>query len=526
MARLTPLHLIPALIAAASHAGEVTIEQRPFSIEKSFTAAALPGGDCVLVQNRSQSLDGLQDRPRSPRTAPRSPRATCSSASIPRTSTGKSRTPAARSNPARSRWPRPNSTPRSSRKPPLTNWRPLRRAAEIAKEENTYFTKTRRKASEETAAQALKRSEQILSNQREELKQLSKMYEADDITEDTEEIILVRQQDAVAAAEFALRMEILDHKRTLEVTLPREAKTLADSERDTAISLKKAEAEIPRSIELGKTRPRSPEDRQPAREKDLAELEADRTLFEFKAPADGIFYHGPIENGRWTTGDTRQDPRPPRPPARQRRLRHFRPRRPPSSRLVAFLDEATARSLKPELAGIATLAGREELEIPVKLLALAAAPDPDGTYRADLSVTWPKELVPAAGATAQIRLISYQKPSAIAVPTKALEFGADGWTVEVKLADGKTERRPVKRGRVSNDETEILSRASKSARSSSFRRNRRDPRPEDARNESHDAVSSSGSVLCLVSCCPASSPARRSRPASPSTPPSAAGWIS
>ena len=50
MARLTPLHLIPALIAAASHAGEITVEQRPFSIEKIFTAAALPGSDCVLLK--------------------------------------------------------------------------------------------------------------------------------------------------------------------------------------------------------------------------------------------------------------------------------------------------------------------------------------------------------------------------------------------------------------------------------------------------------------------------------------------
>ena len=50
MARLTPLHLIPALIAAASHAGEVTIEHRPFSIEKSLTATALPVGDCVLLK--------------------------------------------------------------------------------------------------------------------------------------------------------------------------------------------------------------------------------------------------------------------------------------------------------------------------------------------------------------------------------------------------------------------------------------------------------------------------------------------
>ncbi len=332
----------------------------------------------------------------------------------------------------------------------------IRRTAEMAKEENTYFIQTRRKAYEDRAGQEMKRSEQMLANQREELKQLTKMYEADDVTENTEEIILVRQQDAVAAAEFALHMEILDHKRTLEVTLPREAQTLADSERDTATALKKAEVEIPRSIELNQLALESLKTANLRAKQDLADLEADRNLFEFKAPADGWFYHGPIENGHWSPAEI----------AKNLILhgqlpihRAFATFVPTSAKLdlVSFLDDASARALRPDLIGIATLPGREDLEIPVKLLKLATAPGPDGTYRADLSVTWPADLTPAAGATAQIRLIAYQQPSAISVPTQAISFEASGWTVEVKLADGKTEHRPVKRGRISNEETEILS---------------------------------------------------------------------
>ena len=378
MARLTPLHLIPALIAAASHAGEVTIEPRPFAVEKSFTAAALPGGDCVLLKLDPKAWADfkiVQIAEHGATVAKGEVLIRFDSEDIDKKLVdARSALETAKLSLAQAELDSKILLETSPNK-----LESLRRAAEIAKEENAYFTQTRRKAAEESAAQALKRSEQILSNQREELKQLSKMYEADDITEDTEEIILVRQQDAVASAEFALRMETLDHKRTLSITLPREAKTLADSERDTSISQKKAELDIPRAIELNK----------------LA--------------------------------------------------------------LVAFVDEATARTLKPELTGVATLAGREDVEIPIKLLKLAAAPAPDGTYRADLAVTWPKDLIPAAGATAQIRLISYQQPAAIVIPNKALDFETNGWTVAVKLADGKTERRPVKRGRVSKEETEILS---------------------------------------------------------------------
>jgi multidrug resistance efflux pump len=454
MARLTPFHILPALIAAASHAGEVTIEPRPFSVEKSFNTTALPTGDCVLLKLDPKvwkDFTVTQVTPHGSKVAKGDVLVRFDSEAIDK-KLEDSRRALEAGTLALAQAGQDFAMLQETTPGKLDA---VRRAADIAKEENTYFTQVRRKAAEDNAAQALKRSDQILSNQREELKQLAKMYEADDITENTEEIILVRQQDAVAAAEFAQRMEGLDHKRTLEITLPREAKALAVTERDTAIALKKAEADIPRSIELKKLELESLKTANQRAKQDLADLEADRTRFEFKAPADGWFYHGPIENGRWTTGKIVETLVPHGHPPAHAAFATFVSGAAKLA-LVSFLDEATARSLKPELTGAATLPGREDVEIPVKLLKLAATPGPDGTYRADFSATWPKEPVPAAGATAQVRLISYQQAAAIAIPTKALNFTAGGWTVEVKLADGKTERRPVKRGRVSKDDTEIL----------------------------------------------------------------------
>jgi multidrug efflux pump subunit AcrA (membrane-fusion protein) len=456
MARLTPFHILPALIAAVSHAGEVTIEPRPFSVEKSFNTTALPAGDCVLLKLDPKAWTDfkiIQLTSHGSKVAKGDALVRFDSEAIDKKLEDSRRALEAGS----LALAQAEQDSKTLQETAANKLEALRRTAGIAKEENTYFTQVRRKAVEDSAAQALKRSNQILSNQREELKQLSRMYEADDITENTEEIILVRQQDAVAAAEFAQRMESLDHKRTLEVTLPREAKALADTERDTAIALKKAETDIPRSIELNKLELESLTTSNQRAKQALAELEADRTRFEFKAPADGWFYHGPIENGRWTTAGKILETLVlhGHPPAHAA----FATFVPGTTKLalVSFLDEATARSLKPELTGAATLPGREDVEIPVKLLKLAATPCPDGTYRADFSATWPKEPVPAAGATAQVRMISYQQAAAIVIPTKALNFAADGWTVEVKLADGKTERRHVKRGRVSKDDTEILS---------------------------------------------------------------------
>lgn len=332
----------------------------------------------------------------------------------------------------------------------------LRRAAEIAKEEHAYFAKTRRKAREEEAAQSLERKKQMLANQQEELKQLQKMYDADDLTEETEEIILTRQKDDVAAAEFALRMETLDHRRMIEVRLPREAVTLADNERDSAIALAKGEADGTRTIALRKIEVAELQTAAEREQQALADLEHDRALFDLKARADGWFYHGAIENGRWTTGD-----------AVKALVKHGRPaaNRPfatlvPTTAdfaLVGFADDATARALQPETSGIVAFSGREDLDFPAKLVTLAGSPGPDGLYRADFTTAWPKGLQPVAGATGQVRAIAYHQPAAIAVPSRALTYGPGGWTVEVKLADGKSERRTIRRGRASGDETEILS---------------------------------------------------------------------
>ena len=455
MARITPLHLIPALIAAASHAGEITIEKQPFVIEKSFNAVALPGAECTLIQLDPKAWSEFsitKITAHGAKVAKGDVLVSFDAEEIDKKLVD-TRRALESGNLALQQAELDYKLLQETAPNKLES---LRRAAGIAAEENAYFTKTRRKSEEEAATQSLKRSEQILGNQREELRQLSKMYQADDVTEETEEIILVRQQDAVAAAEFALRMETLDHKRTLEVKLPREAKGLADAERDSAIAVKKAEAEIPRSIEQGKILLESLKTANQRAKSDLADLESDRTMFEFKAPADGFFYHGPIDKGRWTPGKVAEAlVLHGRPPVHS----PFATFVPGSAKLslISFLDDATARSLKPDLTGIATLAGREDVEIPVKLAALATAPGPDGTYRADFSLTWPKDLTPATGASAQIRLIAYQQPAAVIVPNKALIFGSSGWSVEVKLADGKTEHRTVKRGRVSTNETEIIS---------------------------------------------------------------------
>jgi hypothetical protein len=96
----------------------------------------------------------------------------------------------------------------------------------------------------------LRQTELRLDSEREELHQLEKMYKADDLTENTEEIILKRQRESVKFAEVAVEHANLTHKRTLELTIPREAIELERAAQAAAIALKENEQNLPRNLEI------------------------------------------------------------------------------------------------------------------------------------------------------------------------------------------------------------------------------------------------------------------------------------
>lgn len=445
-------HIIPVLIAATAHAGELTLEMKPFSVTHTFPATVLPEVSMPIALDAKVwtefAIVSITDHGSSVKKG--EPLVVFDAEGIDRKiadtrqsiSTGTLGLAQAELDLTTLEKTVPEHLAR------------LKRNADQAAEELAYFTETRRKASEDTAAHTLKRNEQMLASKKEELKQLLKMYEADDITEDTEEIILQQQKDAVEYAEFALRMEILDHKRTLAISLPREANALTEKRDDTALLLDKGAKDLPRSVELKKLEVAALKTSLTRNKEALSDLEKDHNLFEIKAPADGIFYYGSFEDGKWTTGDLIKGLRPKGTAPVKKAFATFIPSAAKMT-VRAFLDQATAAVSAAGAKGSATLSGRGDITIPVTLAMLGSAPNPDQTYSATFTAEWPEKPQVVAGQTLEIHLVSYAAEKALTVPSKAIGYGPKGWAVEVKLADGKTEKRPVAKGRSSAEETEI-----------------------------------------------------------------------
>lgn len=331
-----------------------------------------------------------------------------------------------------------------------------RRAKEMADEDLTYFTQFGRPAAEATVAQNLIRQQLRLDSTKEELKQLKAMYEADDLTEETEEIILVRQKASVKAAEFSMKEAKRNAKLTLDVSLPRRAESVQQVADSATIAFEKADKDLPRSLQTAKL---SLDSATIAIEREKLEIERlvkDGALLEWKAPMDGIFFFGALEDGRWSLGDLSKFLVVGGKLPLRRTVASLAPTKadlPLNARIAAKIASSIAKDSKL----VVTIPGREDLGLVASVKDIEPAAGTDSLFGLTLSVEWPQDFQPAPSTIANCIAVVYENVDAMSLPSKALKPGSDGsWSVEVKLADGKTEKRSVQRGRVSGETIEIL----------------------------------------------------------------------
>src|SRR4029078_1444348 len=84
------------------------------------------------------------------------------------------------------------------------------RAADNAKTDLKHYNDVDRPMAIKTAEFMVKYYNFMLDYEKDELNELEKMYKADDLTEETEEIVLKRQRNSVEFAEFSLENAKLD----------------------------------------------------------------------------------------------------------------------------------------------------------------------------------------------------------------------------------------------------------------------------------------------------------------------------
>ncbi len=176
-----------------------------------------------------------------------------------------------------------------------------RRTKQQAEENLTYYEKTDKVQNEKSAKENLKQSTQYLSYVKEELDQLQKMYAADDLTEETEEIIVTRAKNSVEGARFRLDSIKLSTARTLDTILPRKHQTLKDQVKTSAIAWEKSSKTLPQALKRKHLEVEKMKRDLIETAEQLDEMKKDLASFSIKAPHDGIVYYGADARGKWST---------------------------------------------------------------------------------------------------------------------------------------------------------------------------------------------------------------------------------
>lgn len=302
----------------------------------------------------------------------------------------------------------------------------------------------------------------MLDYEKDELEQLEKMYAADDLTEETEEVVLKRQRNSVEFAEYSLENTKLRRDETLNVALPRFDIAIKESLERAEMAL--ARAKLAWSIDLNRARYEL-EQRKEARDKSLdrhAKLLADRALMEIKAPADGIVYYGQAVNGRWAETTSLINKYKPHgnvaPGSIVMTIVQSRP-----IHITASIDEGKRPDVAPGQKAMVALPAEGAAQLSADVKEISVIPVSQGKFEIDFSLS--QEAVPewvVAGMSCKISIKTYDKKDALTVPKAAVHDDEDDvnkkyvWVVPKDDAESKAERREVTVGKRSGDDVEIV----------------------------------------------------------------------
>ena len=178
------------------------------------------------------------------------------------------------------------------------------RAERFASEELKLFLTVGEERGIQTAQFNLKRSQDRLAYEEEELKQLLKMYQEDDLTEETEEIILRRTRDGVEATRFYYGQQALELEEKLEYEIPRQEIKLEEAVRRAVLELERVRIQGPADLEKQALDIQQQARKVERLQEQLARLRRDARWLQIKSPLSGAVLYGKHDRGRW------EDPSP------------------------------------------------------------------------------------------------------------------------------------------------------------------------------------------------------------------------
>jgi len=333
------------------------------------------------------------------------------------------------------------------------------RAKKIADEDLKKFLEEDRERTQKSIQFSVQSSAHYLEYAKEELRQLEKMYRANDLREETEEIILKRQRHAVESAAHYLKQAEQRRDDTLKVELPRREQSLKETAVKQTLTLDKARSTLPLTLNQKRL---SLEKMKLEREKStdrLHKLQRDRAAMTVQAPADGIVYYGKCQRGQWTTAATVAG-----------KLQRGGQVMPDEDLLTiiktrpvfvrAVVEEKDLQYVHRGAKAKVIPTSFPDLKLPGTVQSVSAIPVTPGHFEAKIALDAGKEaeaLMPGMACT--VKVVAYTTKDALSVPAAAVftdELDDDKHFVYLTGEDGKSEKRAVRVGKKNDGKVEIL----------------------------------------------------------------------
>ena len=124
-----------------------------------------------------------------------------------------------------------------------------KRSKSVADEQWEYYNKIGHGEAKRATELSLHFAQQSYDYSKEEYEQLLKMYEADDLTEETEEIILKRAKNSFERASESLRLSKMRIDRELKITLPEQLAANKSQHEMAQIAHADAMINLPRALQ-------------------------------------------------------------------------------------------------------------------------------------------------------------------------------------------------------------------------------------------------------------------------------------
>lgn len=332
-----------------------------------------------------------------------------------------------------------------------------RRAADEAAENLERYMTIDRAASIKDMEQQVTSARNSLLYMKEEFDQLEKMYKADDLTEETEEIVLTRARHSLQAVKYRLKRTLAGQDAFLDISLPRREANLRQQQERTALALEKSEFKLPASLSAMKLAQEKLQIGLRKTRQKLERIQNDRKLMIVHAPVGGTIYYGQAARGKWPSATTTAKSLTVGSPAKSKQVLMTIVRN-KNLFVRATLEEKQLQEVRPGGKVDVVPTAFPDVKLRGTVQTVSAIPIATGKFDCVIN-TLSNDRRIVAGMTCKANVQVYNQPNAILVPKTAVDVQDDSKTgiVDLVRKNDKSRKQRVRIGRTVDERLEILS---------------------------------------------------------------------